>query len=698
MRRIVIQDDFDLHVSWRFPQARRFAFAFASLAVVLLAIYSNSFDGEWHFDDFDNIVWNQNVHIRAWTWEALDRCLHGMDHPHWIRPLSYLSFALNHQAGGLDVFGYHLVNVLLHGLTSCLLFLFVLQILHLPQLRSRYGESAYSIALLASFFWALHPLHVSTVSYLVQRMAILAGLFHLLAMLLYVVGRTERRPFPAAASYVLCAVAALLGFAAKENTAMLPWNLFLLEILLMQGIGRHSLRKTLFLGGLAGLAVVAIGLTFTGFVSPIGDYEEIRPFTLGQRLLTQPRVFLLYLSLLLYPANGRLALLHDLPFSASLWQPWTTLPALLAVLGLLAVAVLAGRKRPLVAFVLLFFFFNHLIEGSVISLELAYEHRNYLPSLLLFVPFATLFVRGLDALSGRPAHQVIAAGAVASALVFFGASTHARNEIFRTELTLWQDNVQKSPRLFRTHNNLGRALWKSGRHEEAFQAFGRADRISRLGRDANLRQAGVVQFNLGLYHLEIQKDPEAALPFFRRALEIYPAFPQTYTSLVKAHLLRGDLAQAEAAARQGAKALPRNPAVLRLQALVTLQRGAWEECVLLASALLKAHPNDMETLPVLAEAHRRLGRKREAIGFWERYAAVRTGSISARLALIELYDNAGQRSAFRRTLGRLACLQGERGWQDLLAAAAEPLSLVYRPEKEILLPLLRRAAATEPWP
>ena len=169
-------------------------FAVLSLLVMLLIIYGNSFFGEWHFDDYHNIVDNRNVHLQGLSWQELRKTFSGTadgsEGGRSTRPLSYLSFGLNYLFGGTEVFGYHVVNFVIHFTAAVFLFLFICRTLQLPLLRDRYGEKAYGIALLATFFWATSPLHVHAVTIIVQRMASLAGLGTIMALYFYVRART----------------------------------------------------------------------------------------------------------------------------------------------------------------------------------------------------------------------------------------------------------------------------------------------------------------------------------------------------------------------------------------------------------------------------------------------------------------------------------------------------------------------------
>ena len=112
--------------------------------------------------------------------------------------------------------------------------------------------------------------------------------------------------------------------------------------------------------------------------------------------MTEPRVLCIYLSQLFYPVPTRLSIEHDIIYSTSLIRPWTTLPAILGVFFLIGLAGRQMRRRPMLSFAILFFFLNHAVESSVLPLELIFEHRNYLPSMFLFVPVAIGLQRVLD--------------------------------------------------------------------------------------------------------------------------------------------------------------------------------------------------------------------------------------------------------------------------------------------------------------
>ena len=119
------ENGFALPGNWQFPDGKKYAFTFISLLIILLAIYSNSFYGEWHFDDYANIVDNPHIQIKSFSWPEIKHCMFGVYQDRLTRPLSYFSFALNYKFGGMDVFGFHVVNFIIHYLSAVFLFLFI---------------------------------------------------------------------------------------------------------------------------------------------------------------------------------------------------------------------------------------------------------------------------------------------------------------------------------------------------------------------------------------------------------------------------------------------------------------------------------------------------------------------------------------------------------------------------------------------
>ncbi len=375
----------------------RHLIAIALIAGVALVAYSNTFSVPFHFDDYPNIVHNPLVQMRTVTWEGLSRLIR-YTYKESTRFFSYFTLALNYYFGGTDVFGYHLVNLIIHVASGIFLYWLLILTFNLPALKETYGPISYKAALFASLIFIAHPIQTQSVTYIVQRMASLGGMFYLLSMLLYVKGRrsTGGSRFLYFGGVVL---SYLLGVFTKENLAILPVFLALYEFYFLQNmdLSPRGRKTVLVIVGIL-LALGALGFAVWGrrYIQVTIEGYQTRPFTMSERVLTQFRVVLYYITLLAFPLPSRLNLDYDFPVSRTILDPPTTLVSILIVAGLLAYSIWAAKKRPMVSFWILWYFGNLVIESSIFPLEMVYEHRLYLPAVGPFVLFSLLVVRALE--------------------------------------------------------------------------------------------------------------------------------------------------------------------------------------------------------------------------------------------------------------------------------------------------------------
>lgn len=458
--------------------------AFFLLLVLVGLIYSNCLDAIWTLDDDPNILQNRQLHIEDLLPETLFQTFFSPLHPDengqpgLNRPLSHLSFALNWYFGKDSPAGYRVVNISIHFLTAFVLFLVIRGLLQAPNLRGAYDGQEDFIALLAAVLWAVNPIQTQAVVYIVQRMASLASLFYLLGIWCYLRGRTDERRSRRLGWLLLTLASFLAGVGSKENAILLPAALVLLEFTFFQDLSQPEVRRRLVyvLFSSLGLIVLGGGLLFLeGKLDALPGYG-IRLFSPAERLLTEPRIVLFYLSQIFYPVPGRLSIVHDVELSRSLLEPWTTLPAILGVMGLIGFGVWQLRRRPLLGFAILFFFLNHLVESSVIGLELIYEHRNYLPSLFLFVPVAVALQWVIDRY--RAKHQRFQYVVVLFVIMLtagLGTSVYIRNMAWLDPKTFWEDAALKAPHSMRPVHNLAYYHYeKQGERQKAFELYFKA--------------------------------------------------------------------------------------------------------------------------------------------------------------------------------------------------------------------------------
>ena len=375
----------------------RHLIAAALIAGMALVAYSNTFHVPFHFDDRPNILQNPNVQFKAFTWDRVERLVRNT-YKETIRVFSYFTLALNYYFGEFDVYGYHLVNFFVHVASGIFLYWFLTLTFNLPSLKDRYGSISYEAALFASLIFIAHPIQTQSVTYIVQRMASMAGMFYLLSFVLYIKGRLSSG-YPRAIYFGGLALSYLLGVFSKENVAILPFFIALYEFYFFQNLDLSPKgRKILLVLAFALLALLAFGFMLWGrrYINVIIDGYQYRTFTMGERVLTQFRVVLYYLTLLVLPLPSRLNLDYDFTLSKTILDPPTTFLSILIVAGLIGYGIWGAKKRPMLSFWILWYFGNLVIESSVFPLEMVYEHRLYLPSVGPFVLFSLMVVRGIE--------------------------------------------------------------------------------------------------------------------------------------------------------------------------------------------------------------------------------------------------------------------------------------------------------------
>lgn len=478
-------------LNWSIPSRTRL------LAVVplLALIYYPALGGGFVFDDFPNIVNNPRLHVVSFDLQALWESLWGWQ-GRFSRPVSYLTFAINHYFTGLSPFAFKLTGLAIHAVNGLLLYLLLRRLLE--KFGNRQGSN---VAFFVALLWLVHPINLSTAVYVVQRMTALAALFVICGMLCFLAWRDRvacdnRLHGRWLLAVVLCAA---LAFLSKENGILLFAFIALMELSLTRREAMPPANsRTIAIVAYAPFAVLAVAALGVLLLAPdrlLGGYEY-RPFTLPERVLTQSRLLFVYLENIIAPDLGALGLfLDDFPVSRSLVDPLTTVTSILGLILLGSGSVLGLRKFPAVSFGALFFLTGHLLESTVIPLEMAFEHRNYLPGagiLLSVTAGAQYLLKSADA---RRAILVLGVAAVS----VFSVSTWVRATTWANPLIHMFFEVTHHPHSARANAEFGRLLTLAYNKDPtagnagnllalAEEYLGRslvADRISREG-DYNL--------------------------------------------------------------------------------------------------------------------------------------------------------------------------------------------------------------------
>jgi Tfp pilus assembly protein PilF len=481
----------------------------------------------------------------------------------------------------------------------------------------------------------------------------MAALFYIMSMYFYLKGRTAHNLTSTISFFILSLIAGFAAVLTKENAVMLPVSILLFDLFLIQGVTKENIKKFSKILFLPLLLILIIGLIYTGgFSDAFGGYE-LRDFTMTQRLLTEPRVILFYLSLLFYPISSRLTFLYDMEVSRSLLQPWTTVPSILLILFIIGFAFYIARKRPLISFCIIFYFLNHLIEGSIFNLELIYEHRNYLPSMLLFIPLAEFIIYALNYFSYKKIIQFIVALGIVIILIGEGDITYSRNNIVSDDFLLWFDNIDKSPGLSRPHGNLGRIYYINNEKEKALQEYEKAIILNKFGSKEAL---AIQEYNLGLFYFEEMQD-DLAMDYFRKSSKIMPRYILNIIYIAKIKLRQNKIKEAKQIINDKLTKYPRNSELLELYSFILLKDGRINDAQFFARKCLAKNSNSPLALETMAETCRIKNNYSGAIYYWKSIRTLYSQNAFANLALIDLYKKTKNTKMLNQEIRLLLYLQ-----------------------------------------
>ncbi|WP_145931114.1 tetratricopeptide repeat protein [Immundisolibacter cernigliae] len=523
--------------------------ALAGLLLLLGLVYWPGLSGPWLFDDFSNIHGNAFLRVTALDWQSLGAAAGSLEAGPLGRPLAYFSFALNHYLhGDASPYAWKATNLAIHGVNALLMAALLMTVLlRLAQRGALPARMVPGAALALAALWALHPIQISSVLYVVQRMTSLSGTFTLAALLCWLqarerifVGAGHARDrdavpghddahLPAAAvagmarsysigvagwlaplGWLLAGVAfALLGAFTKETAVLLPLYALALDRVLYPDAPYWQRWLRLPAGLRLALLVAALAVVFGLAAWHYAPGYAGRPFTLTERVLTQARVLWFYIGLVALPRINAFGLHHDdIAISSGLLAPWTTLPA---VLGLAGLALLGWRyldRRPLVGLGLLWFLAGHVLESTVVPLEIAHEHRNYLPLLGLLLAGAGVLLPVVEHWQRRATVALL--GTLGAVLA---GTTALRADQWGNELGMSRYEVRHHPNSAQARNNLAADLVWRGHYAEAREQLEAAIELApwEVGYPMNL---------VGAYRVDKLEPPDAlATEILRRIRE-----------------------------------------------------------------------------------------------------------------------------------------------------------------------------------
>jgi tetratricopeptide (TPR) repeat protein len=513
------------------------------VVIVGLAAYANSFSAAFVFDGAQmlrDLPALRDIRLAAFS---------------SMRPVALLSFYVNHQLHGTDVFGYHLVNLAIHIAAAVVLMKVVRRtLLRAPAAEARAGR-ALPLALSVALLWMVHPLQTQSVTYIYQRYESLMGLFVLLSVYCFIRAVDGSRPRWWYAASVACW---LLGLGSKEVAMIVPAILLWYDRALVASSWRELLRRRWAYYGLLGAVVTGGALViwierrwYAG--GGILALDQVSPW---QYARSQPGVVMHYLRLVFWPQGQCTD--YGWPVAATTAEILGPLVPLLVVLCLTAWCAL---RQPAWGFVGGWFFLMLLPTSSFAPIiDLAFEHRMY----LALAAVVAMIVVGADGLLQHWARfqampmalrRNICVGLVAATVVALGATTFARNTVYRDEISFWSDVIGKFPRNARARSGLAAALNGAHRHKEAaeqarvaiqlspdyllgyknlglaYTELGQTDLAMAAFREAVRVDPRSVESHYHLGNLLRSSDPEAAIAHYRAALLGRPGFLEAHANL-----------------------------------------------------------------------------------------------------------------------------------------------------------------------
>lgn len=490
-----------------------------ALILAILTVYSNSLTGTFIYDDKVVILQNPTIQ-RLWPLGLFQEVAQSVSARHTIfgRPITNWSFALNYHLGNFDVFGYHLVNTIIHIISTLAVFGVVRRSFLLPRLRENWGDSALTLSLAIALLWGLHPLHTAAITYITQRLESLAGCLYVLSLYCFI--RSDRSGKPAL-WWVLSAIIMGLGMGSKETVVTAPLVMLLYDRTFMSRSLKEALSKRgwCYCGFL--LAWILLGFLISqNHQTSTGINERGGSSTSLSYAATQVGVVLHYLRLTVWP--NPLILDYFWPQARTLFS---ILGPGVIIFPLICLSVWGTIQNKTWGFIGAWFFIILAPSSSFVPISDEYvnEYRMYLPSL---AP-VTLIVLGGYLISRRvTSHLAKTDGSdlkkqrlvlflilVCLIAVLFGVRTYERNKTFVTPIALWSDNVRRAPNNPRAYLALGIALGEVNQIPQSSAYFKKALDIYQDYYEAYI--------NIGLNYLKIS-DFENAVQVNKRALNLRP--------------------------------------------------------------------------------------------------------------------------------------------------------------------------------
>ena len=631
------------------------------VAVIILCslgiiIYSNTFQSPFQFDD--------DVFVRNLSLRDLSNI--GAIWNYWAsRFITFFTFALNYHFGRIDVFGYHLVNLVIHLGSAIAVFWLIRLILSTPAMK---GDKLAGHTDLIAFFGALifvsHPIQTESVTYIFQRSTSLAGFFYLFSLCLYIKSRllvADGDPLSKwGYSYSSSLLLAVFAMLTKENAVTLPLMIILCEFCFFKTDKRIKWRYVLPFLVILPIIPILLFSTKPVISSDMGRMVAPTTYLDPYYFLTQFRAMITYIRLSFIPINQNLD--YDYPLIKTPFDP-SALASILALVIILLAAVKLFKKHRLISFSIFWFFLTILPESSLIHLkkDFIFEHWLYLPvfGYSLFIVSAAYYLLGKNSFK-------LMVSALIAIVACYSVLTYNRNLVWKDELTLWNDAVLKSPNKARPYLNRGNVCAEKGDFYQAISDFNKAIEINPRFAEAYNNRGGVYAKKGNL---------DQAISDYNRAIEINPDYAEVYSNRGSAYAKKGSLNQAMPDYNKAIEINPDYAEVYYNRGNAYLKEGSFDQAISDYSRAIKIDPQFVEVYYNRGNAYLKKDSLDQAISDFNKAIKIDPGHAKA-------YSNRGLSYFLKRDYGR--------AWEDV--HKAESLGVTISPK---FLEALKRASGRE---